>query len=115
MDLEEQLKAARKLCFSGQLPSDPLPVHVPLDKALEQYDAVVLRIREASVELERRKTTRNQIDRLLKQFQGLEMQVAYKRDIERKPLRVIADETGYSHDWIKKISSKIRKVKEGTF
>lgn len=115
MDLEEQLKAARKLCFSGQLSSDPLPVHVPLDKALEQYDDVVAKIREVSAEQERKKATRSQIDRLLKQFEGLEMRVAYMRDIERKPLQQIADELGYSHDWIKKISSKIRKVKEGTF
>ena len=42
-DLEDELKAARQLCFSGTLPSDTMSVHVPLDKALEQYDAVVAR------------------------------------------------------------------------
>lgn len=110
MDLEHQLKAARALCFSGQLPSDPLPVHVPLDKALAMYDDIVARIRDVSAEKERREATKRQIDRLLRQFEGLEMKVAYMRDIERKPLLQIADEIGYSLDWIKKISSRIKRV-----
>lgn len=111
MDLEMQLKAARKVIHTGMMPSDPAPVHVPLDKALEHYDNVVEKIREIAAEKERRTAIRDQIDRLLRQFQGIEMQVAYKRDIERKPLQVIADELGYSYSHISKISSRIRKVR----
>lgn len=110
MDLEEQLRAARALCFNGQLPSDPMPVHVPLDKALEQYDDIVERIKVVSAEKERKESTRKQIDRLLRQFQGLEMQVAYKRDVEGKSLLAIATELGYSYDHIRRVSSRIKKV-----
>lgn len=119
-DLEAELKAARKLCFSGTLPSDTMSVHVPLDKALEKYDAVVAKIRETSDQLTRKKLIQQRIESSIRDFQGIEYQVAYMRDIEGKPLYKIADELGYSYDWIKKISSRIRKVKnrkakEGTF
>ncbi|MUG24754.1 hypothetical protein GNQ08_20510 [Paenibacillus macerans] len=108
IDLEGELKAARKLCFSGQLPSDPLPVHVPLDKALEYYDAVVLNISETSNRLAAKKLIRQKIEANIRDFQGIEYQVAYMRDVEGLPLYKIADRLGYSYDWIRKVSSRIK-------
>lgn len=109
IDLEDELKAARKLCFTGTLPSEPKPVHVPLDKALAQYDAVVAKIRETSDRLVQKKLIRAKIEANIRDFQGIEYQVAYMRDIEGKPLYQIADELGYSYSFISKISSRIRK------
>lgn len=119
-DLEDELKRARKVCFEGTMPSDGHEVHIPLDKALQQYDAVVAKIRETSDRLTRKKLILSRIEANIRDFQGIEYQVAYMRDIEGKPLYKIADELGYSYDWIKKISSRIRKAKnrkakEGTF
>lgn len=108
IDLEAELKEARKLCFSGQLPSDPLPVHVPLDKALEYYDAVVIKIGETSNRLAAKKLIRQKIEGNIRDFQGIEYQVAYMRDVEGLPLYKIADKLGYSYDWIRKISSRIK-------
>lgn len=108
LDLESELREARKLCFSGQLPSDPLPVHVPLDKALEYYDAVVKKVGEASSSLEAKKLIRQKIEANIRDFQGIEYKVAYMRDVEGKPLFKIADELGYSYDWIRKVSSRIK-------
>ncbi|WP_110930663.1 hypothetical protein [Paenibacillus bouchesdurhonensis] len=108
IDLEDELKEARKLCFSGRLPSDPLPVHVPLDKALEYYDAVVQRIGETSNRLAAKKLIRQKIEDSIRDFQGIEYQVAYMRDVEGLPLYKIADKLGYSYDWIRKVSSRIK-------
>lgn len=108
MDLEDELKEARKLCFSGQLPSDPLPVHVPLDKALEHYDAVVRKIGETSNRLSAKKLIRQKIEANIKDFHGIEYQVAYMRDVEGLPLYKIAEKLGYSYDWIRKVSSRIK-------
>ncbi|MEF2969250.1 hypothetical protein V3851_26105 [Paenibacillus sp. M1] len=108
IDLEAELKEARKLCFSGQLPSDPLPVHVPLDKALEYYDAVVIKIGETSNRLAAKKLIRQKIETNIRDFQGIEYQVAYMRDVEGLPLYKIADKLGYSYDWIRKVSSRIK-------
>lgn len=108
IDLEAELKEARKLCFSGQLPSDPLPVHVPLDKALEYYDAVVEKIGETSNRLAAKKLILQKIEANIRDFQGVEYQVAYMRDVEGLPLYKIADKLGYSYDWIRKVSSRIK-------
>ena len=88
-----------------------MPVHVPLDKALKQYDEVVAKIREASVELERKKGVRAQIEAKIRGLEGIEHQVAYKRDIEGKTLAQIAEETGYSYGYIMNVSSRIKKVR----
>lgn len=111
MDLEQELKQARKIMFSGQLPSDPLPVHVPLDKALDQYDRVVAKIRETSDRLTEKKMIRQRIEENIKDFKGIEHQVAYMRDILDMPLSRIADELGYSYSFISKISSRIKSAK----
>jgi DNA-directed RNA polymerase specialized sigma24 family protein len=111
MDLEAELKRARQLCFDGRMPSDPLPVHIPLDKALEQYDSVVAKIRDVSDHLTNKKLIRQRIEANIRDFEGVEHRVAFMRDIEGKPLSRIADELGYSYDWIKKISSRIRKAR----
>ncbi|KEQ22320.1 hypothetical protein [Paenibacillus tyrfis] len=111
-DLEGELKQARKLCFDGRLPSSPLPVHVPLDKALEQYDSVVSKIREVSEWLAQKKLIRQRIESNIRDFQGIEYQVAYMRDIMGMPLGKIADELGYSYSFISKISSQVRKCKK---
>lgn len=113
LDLEAELKQARKLCFDGRLPSDPLPVHVPLDKALSQYDAVVARIREVSDHLAQKKLIQQQIESSIRDFKGVEHQVAYMRDIKGWPLSKIADELGYSYDWVRKLSSRIKKAQRG--
>lgn len=47
----------------------------------------------------------------MKQFNGLEYQVAYQRDVERRPLQKIADDLGYSYEWIRKVSMKTKRTK----
>lgn len=108
MDLENELQAARKLCFTGMLPSDPQPVHVPLDVALGQYDDVVAKIRETSERLAEKKLVRQKMESAMRDFKGIEYQVAYLRDIKGLPLYKIAEELGYSYDWIRKVSSRIK-------
>jgi hypothetical protein len=108
-DLEYELKRARHVCFSGQLPSDHMPVHVPLDKALRQYDDIKDRLRDVEETLFHKKGIKSQIEKRMIAFDGLEYQVMYKRDIEGKYLDQIADELGYSHAWIKKVSMRVKR------
>lgn len=110
-DLEKELKAVRKVIFSGRMPSDKHTVHLPLDSALEKYDSVVSQIREVSDLLAEKRAIRKQIELNIRDFQGLRYQVAYLRDIENMPLKSIAHQLGYSHDHIKRISSQIKKVR----
>ena len=109
IDLESELKRAHRLCFEGRLPSSPLPVHVPLDKAISQYDDVVAKIRETSNHLAQKKLIRQRIEDNLRDFKGVEYRVVFMRDIEGKPLSKIADELGYSYSYVSSISSRIKK------
>lgn len=112
-DLEDNLKHARKVLFDGKLPSGDQTVYMPLDKALKQYDAIVEDIRETSDRLTKKKMIRERMEDQIRSFKGLEYQVAYLRDIERMTLKAIAKELKYSEDYIKKVSSRIKKVKSG--
>ncbi|MFD2117259.1 hypothetical protein ACFSTH_13130 [Paenibacillus yanchengensis] len=110
LDLEIELKAAVKLMHKGKLPSATHPVFVSLDKAAAQYDIVVEKIQEVSKRLDEKKQIRDRIEENIKDFKGVEHQVAYMRDILLMPLGAIADELGYSYSFISKISSRLKKM-----
>ena len=108
-DLEFQMNMARKVCFRGYI-SDQYS-RIPLDKALTSYDDIKDELLGVVAILEHKQQTKRQIEQKLGEFEGLEYQVAYKRDIQGKPLDVIADELGYSYNWILKVSSRVKRAK----
>lgn len=110
-DLERQLKLARSVCFSGKMPSDfSVPCFIPLDKALEQYDAVKEKLLSCEQELTVKRELLREMDKRINRFRGIEYRVAYMRDIEKKSLYSIADELGYSYQHIRRISANIGKI-----
>lgn len=50
------------------------------------------------------------IEEHLKKLEGLDQKVVYMRDIEGKALIDIAEELGYSYDYIREISSRNKKT-----
>lgn len=56
--------------------------------------------------LDDKRETQRQILQKLRQLEGLEYKIAYKRFVEGKSLNQIAEELGYSHDYMKEVSSK---------
>lgn len=50
------------------------------------------------------------IEEHLKSLEGIDQQVVYMRDIEGKKLMDIAEELGYSYDYIREISSRNKKT-----
>lgn len=107
-DLEGDIKYSNKQVFKGVLPSTP-PVHIPFDKALISYDDTNAKIDETFEWLGQKLEARKQIQMILRRLSGVEAKVAYMRDVEDKDLKTIADELGYSHVWIKKLSQRINK------
>jgi SMC interacting uncharacterized protein involved in chromosome segregation len=103
-DLEFQMKLARKVCFRGFV-TDQYS-RIPLDKALNNYDAVKDELNTVDAMLEHKKHTKRQIEQKMSEFDGLEYQVAYRRDVLRHPLDKIADDLGYSYNWIMKVSAR---------
>lgn len=107
-DLEGDIKYSNRQVFKGVLPSNP-PVHIPFDKALISYDVTNAKIEETFEWLGQKLEARKQIQGILRHLSGVEAKVAYMRDVEDKDLKTIAEELGYSHVWIKKLSQRINK------
>jgi hypothetical protein len=95
--------------YSGMPHSGMLEINLPRSwnemrkiesKILECKDVLSLKI-EAKMRMEKR----------MSGFEGLEFKVAYMRDVEKKPLYKIAEELGYTYQWIRSISAKTKRVK----
>lgn len=56
--------------------------------------------------IKRLNESKAKIEKHINNLEGLDKKVAYMRDIQGKSLVEIADELGYSYDWIKEVSAK---------
>lgn len=81
-----------------------------LDRILERLNKVDDSLNTLYQVLNAKKDAKRKMESVLSNFDGLEYKVAYMRDIKRMKLHEIADELGYSHDWIRKISSRVKKA-----
>ncbi|HLN89024.1 MAG TPA: hypothetical protein VK253_03060 [Candidatus Binatia bacterium] len=84
-------------------------VPMSLDKILERLNKIDDSIAMVLEVLKAKKDALTKIEIMLEKLEGLEYRVAYMRDIKKMRLFDIAKELGYSHDWIKRISSRIKK------
>lgn len=66
-------------------------------------------VEEYTILLEEKESTRKEIEQRMNEFEGLEYKVAYMRNAKGMTLPEIAADLGYSYDWIKRISMRIRK------
>lgn len=110
-DQEGALKYARRKMHGGLPWSDGQPVIVPLDKALQEYDVALSALQETLEALREKEQTRQRMEAVIGQIEGLETAVAYQRDALGLPLKVIAERLGYSYDHIKRISSRLPRRK----
>src|SRR5699024_9878235 len=78
-------------------PGIDYPRYLELQTALNNKVAIVQSI------LEDKKGTQKEVLKKLDKLEGLEYRIAYKRFIEGKTLNEIADELGYSYDYMKEV------------
>ena len=86
---------------------------VPLNNAAERVDKLSEKIERMEEELELKIKRTEHLQKQLQQYQGLDYKVFYKRYIEGKTLVQVADELGYSYQYIKEIAVKV-KMQEPT-
>lgn len=80
--------------------------------AAQVYKAVRESLDDVSEILTVKLHAKKRIESTMEQFECLEYKVAYMRDIERMPIAKIASKLGYSYDWIAKISSKVKRMRQ---
>lgn len=85
-------------------------VPLPLDKIIERLNKIDDSLSVLYEILNEKKKVREKIERMIEQMEGLEYKVAYMRDMKGMKLQQIADELGYSHDHIRRVSSRIKKM-----
>ena len=112
-DLEKEARVCLRTVWTGEPPSDHSNyVHMPLDKALRNYEEVMERLCRVQEILRNKRIVKAQIESRLNEFEGLEHKVAKMRDIDGLQLDEIADKLGYSYTWIRKISFRVPRMKE---
>jgi archaellum component FlaC len=88
----------------GQLP-------LSLDKIVERLNKIDDNLTLLTEQLRGKKDAKQKIEKMLGELEGLDYKVAYMRDVLNMTLHEIADKLGYSHDHIRRVSSRVKKAK----
>lgn len=119
-DMERERKFLRKSMYANapkfkgvvDYSSDKVTggqVPLSLDKIVERLNKIDDQLAYHYEALREKKSSRDKIEKLIEEFEGLEYKVAYMRDVKGMKLYEIADELGYSHDHIRRVSSRVKK------
>lgn len=103
-DLESEYKFWYKACFgTGSR------LHIPLDRCLGRMKEICDLVEGYTSLLEEKEKAKKEIEAKMSEFEGLEYQIMYLREVEGKTLAEIAAELGYSLVWIKKVHARMGK------
>lgn len=84
----------------------------PLEDTWNLYNAVAEALEDVKDILSLKIEAKKKMEQRMSKFDTLEYKVAYMRDIERKSIANIATQLGYSYDWIAKISSRLKRMRQ---
>lgn len=84
--------------------------HKTLDRTWEDIRRIDNMLFLENTFLENKLKIKNQIEERISKLEGIEYEIAYKRDIEGKNLNDIAKEIGYNYDYVRRIYAKYKKV-----
>lgn len=109
-DIQREWQINRQLMFFN--PSGRHGGYVPmgLDQVAERLDTIRDRHDEVESYVNEKKKLKRELEDIMKRFTGLDYKVMYKRFVEHKALNEIAAELGYSYDYIKQVSSRMRQA-----
>ncbi len=78
----------------------------------QSHKEVNSKLEYVSTMLDIKLKAKKDIEDMMEKVACLEYKVAYLRDIERMPIAKIATKLGYSYDWIAKVSSKLKRLRQ---
>lgn len=85
-------------------------VQLPLYDGVGKLDDLIDKYESLQKELKEKKQLQKEIEEHLQQFEGVDYKVARMRIVENKSLYDIADELGYSYDYIRKVNARMGKT-----
>lgn len=105
--LREQIELARaeqeQWWIGGRLNNT-----VPLNNAAERVDKLSDKIELMEKELEIKTVRMDKLNQQLQKYKGLEYKIFYKRYIECKTLKDIAEELNYNYDYIRRVAVRLK-------
>lgn len=84
-------------------------IPMSLDKVVERLNEIDKKIDQLNSFLEIKEDLRDKIDQIIRSSEDVDMKVVFMRDYKKTPLKLIADELGYSYEHVRRISSRNRK------
>jgi DNA-directed RNA polymerase specialized sigma24 family protein len=84
----------------------------PIEETWNVYSAVTEALEDVTDILSLKLEAKTRMESAMAQFDKLEYQVAYYRDVERLSILQIATKLEYSYDWIAKISSRVKRLRK---
>ena len=82
---------------------------LPIDTITGEMDNLMHKHTNIEKLLDIKKRFKKQAEEIIKRFDGIEYKVVYLHFVERKSLKEIAEELGYSYDRIRHISSEVKR------
>lgn len=100
-----------KLCasYSGMPGAGMMTIDFP--RAWREAQDVDGRIDECKDILSLKREAKRRMERVMENWETLEYKVAYMRDVEQKKLEQIAIDLGYSYDWIRRLSMRVKRLR----
>lgn len=121
-DTLDRLKRTRKHIIDSQAPRELSGINydgmpkgsmdaTPLEVIASELMRLDAKIKAITGMIEDYTEVKNRFEKRLSCINGLEYQIAYKRDALSMSIQEIADEMGYSYAWIAEKSAKIPRIK----
>jgi hypothetical protein len=119
-DLKESAKRVeRKMCpppamrlvanYDGMPHSQMAPIQ--FEKLYQELQGMHEELTDIYDVLDLKYNYKRLMESRMSQLDGIEYKVAYERDVNRKSLAEISTEFNLSYDWIRKISSRVKRVR----
>ncbi|SDY85975.1 hypothetical protein [Thermoactinomyces sp. DSM 45892] len=95
--------------WQGQLNPSKHPPHIPLNECVENMRRIGKRINTYTDLLALQYKLKEDIEKLMSTYQGIEGKILYYREVKGMTLKQIAENLGYSYAYIRNINSRLNK------
>lgn len=106
MEVRRRVENAHAVMLSGEMPSSGSYCHLPLDKAIVQYNYAVSDLEKVQAEVDRLTGVKREMEEVMGGFTGLRNRIVYERAVNGKKYKEIADEMGYAETYLRQVASK---------
>ena len=103
-----RVKMAHRTMFKGKMPSSQM-CYVPLDRAIEDYNAAVDEYNESVQEVDQLRIAKGQMENIIGTMSDAEQVVILMHVEQGMNLREVAEKSNYTYGWLRQVAMNLRK------